>query len=202
MSSIFSLQTYVFCDKTVVIYSLFYYSPLCSLFHYDILIKGFKEYWASKCITETGGVIIKTVAHLNTDLFSDTEKYVSIGRIRTDIIASVVKHFPEFAEKLSPDIDILLWVDRIKHIERHRKDFSSSEEYERCFHHIPDIINNPDYVSIHPNKDSISFIKKFDDHTSVAVRISSDGRLAFRTMYPLRETQLDNYIKNGYAWKL
>ena len=59
---------------------------------------------------------------------------------------------------LSADTDILFWKDRIKHTERHRKDFVSDEEYELCFEQIPDIIQNPEFISIHPNKDSISFM--------------------------------------------
>lgn len=103
---------------------------------------------------------------------------------------------------LSSDTDILFWKDRIKHTERHRQDFVSDEEYELCFEQIPDIIRNPEFVSIHPNKDSISFICRFTDHISVAVRLSTDGRLSYRTMYPLRESQLYNYIKQGRAWKV
>lgn len=147
------------------------------------------------------GVTIKTVSKLNISDFTQSEKCVSIGRIRSDMVASITEHFPDFNGKISPDSDILFWEDRVKHVERHRKDFSSSEEFDRCFSCIPDIIHNPDYISVHPSMNSISFIKDFDDHTSVAIRVSSDGKLAFRTMYPLRRSQLDNYIKNGHAWK-
>lgn len=79
---------------------------------------------------------------------------------------------------------------------------ASEEEYELCFEQIPDIIQNPEFISIHPNKDSISFICRFTDHISVAVRLSTDGKLSYRTMYPLRESQLYNYIKQGRAWKV
>ena len=115
---------------------------------------------------------------------------------------SIVKRFPEFADRLSSDTDILFWRDRIRHTERHRKDFMSEEEYELCFSRIPSIIQNPDYISVHPNKDSISFICKFTDNVSVAVRLSMDDRLAYRTMYPLRESQLENYITQGRAWRV
>ncbi len=147
-------------------------------------------------------MIIETISKLNISLFTETQKCVSIGKIRTDIITSVTKRYPELTNKLLPDADILFWADRIKHVERHQKDFSSIDEYERCFQLIPEIIKNPDYISVHPNKDSISFIKNFKDIASVAIRISADGKLAFRTMYPLRQAQLDNYIANGRAWKL
>lgn len=108
--------------------------------------------------------------------------YVSIGRIRPEIIDSIVERYPEFKDILSPETDIVFWKDRIKHTERHKKDFSSEEEYERCFHNIPVIIDKPDFISIHSNRDSISFIRKFSENVSVAVRLSSDGKLAYRTI--------------------
>lgn len=127
---------------------------------------------------------------------------MSVGHIRKDIVESIIEKFPEFSSVLSSDTDILFWKDRIKHTERHKKDFASSEEYELCFEQIPDIIRNPEFISIHPNKDSISFICRFTDHVSVAVRLSTDGKLSYRTMYPLRESQLINYIKQERAWKV
>ncbi|MBA2215206.1 PBECR3 domain-containing polyvalent protein [Sellimonas intestinalis] len=147
-------------------------------------------------------MVIKEVTTLSTDLFDDGLKFVSIGRIRQDIIDSIIEKYPEFTDILSADTEILFWKDRVKHTERHRKDFVSNEEYELCFEQIPVIIQNPEFISIHPNKDSISFICRFTDHISVAVRLSTDGRLAYRTMYPLRESQLYNYIKQGRAWKV
>lgn len=93
--------------------------------------------------------MIKHVDLLSTDLFSDEISYVSIGRIRKDIINSILGKYPEFTDILSPDKEILFWRDRVKHTERHRKDFSSEEEYEFCFERIPWIIRHPDYISIH-----------------------------------------------------
>ncbi|WP_408631566.1 PBECR3 domain-containing polyvalent protein [Mediterraneibacter agrestimuris] len=139
---------------------------------------------------------------MSTDLFDNGFNFISIGRIRPEIVDFIIEKCPDFSNILYSDTDILFWKDRIKHTERHRKDFVSDEEYELCFEQIPDIIRNPEFVSIHPNKDSISFICRFTDHVSVAVRLSTNGRLAYRTMYPLRESQLYNYIKQGRAWKV
>lgn len=146
--------------------------------------------------------MIKKVSRLDTEIFNGNIKYVSIGNINQDIIESIIGKYPEFTDILLLGKDILFWKDRIKHIERHKKDFVSEEEYELCFERIPNIIKHPEYISVHPNKESISFICKFTDNIAVAVRVSMDGRLAFRTMYPLRETQLQNYIKQGRAWKV
>lgn len=94
-----------------------------------------------------------------------------------------MEKYPEFTDILSCDEEILFWKDRIKHTQLHKKDFVSDEEYELRFEQIPDIIRNPEFISIHPNKDSISFICRFTDNVSVAVRLSTNGGLAYHTMY-------------------
>ena len=65
---------------------------------------------------------------------------------------------------------------------------------------IPNIIEEPDYIGIHPKDNSISFIKDYSSHVIVAVRVSSSGILSYRTMYPLMDAQLTNYIEKGYVW--
>ena len=143
---------------------------------------------------------MKKVKQLTKDVFSDT-KCVSIGNLDKEMIDFIVDKKKEFADCLSSNTDIAFWKDRIKHTENHIKDFYSEDEYEYCFKNIPTIIKNPDYISIHPTDNSLSFIKDFKGHTSVAVRISSDGKMAYRTMYPLRDSQLNSYLSSGRAWK-
>ena len=36
----------------------------------------------------------------------------------------------------------------------------------------------------------------------VAIRIANDGKASFRTMYPLRDSQLKNYLESGRAQKI
>lgn len=83
-------------------------------------------------------------------------------------------------------------------------DISVFEKGENCIYNcleqIPSIIANPDYLSVHPKDSSISFIKNFSSHVSVAIRISATGTLSFRIIYPLMDAQLSNYIDNGRAW--
>lgn len=107
---------------------------------------------------------------------------------------------PHLSGILNSDADILFWKDRIKHTELHKNDFASDNEFYNCLEQIPDIIANPDYLSIHPKDSSISFIKNFSSHVSVAIRISSAGTLSYRTMYPIMDAQLNNYIDRGRAW--
>lgn len=138
---------------------------------------------------------------LDIGLFSEEIKFQSIGRFSEEMIRFILSKKPDFENRISADKDILFWSARVKHTERHRKDFSSDSEFEQCVKDIPEIIQNPDYVSIHPTDESVSFIKKYTKNISVAIKISTDGKMVYRTMYPLRESQLNEYIKNGRAWK-
>lgn len=138
---------------------------------------------------------------LNINLFSDSIKSQPIGHLSQSMIDFILSKKPDFAKRISTDKEILFWAARVKHTERHRKDFNSDAEFEQCLKDIPNIIQNPDYISIHPTDESVSFIKKYTRHVSVAIKISTDGKLVYRTMYPLREAQLNEYIKNNRAWK-
>lgn len=117
------------------------------------------------------------------------------------MIDFILSKKPDFAGRISSDKDILFWAARVKHTERHRRDFANDMEFEQCLKDIPKIIQCPDYISIHPTDESVCFIKKYSKHVSVAIKISTDGKMVYRTMYPLRETQLHEYVKNGRAWK-
>ncbi|MBD5521796.1 MAG: hypothetical protein HDR03_11380 [Lachnospiraceae bacterium] len=137
---------------------------------------------------------------LDISVFEKGQNCISLGKLSPDMIAFLIEKVPHLSGALSPDTDILFWKDRIKHVELHKKDFISDNEFYNCLKQIPSIITNPDYLSVHPKDNSISFIKTFSSHVSVAIRISSTGTLSFRTMYPIMNAQLTNYIDNGRAW--
>ena len=134
--------------------------------------------------------------------FSDKVKNQPIGKLNSDMVNFILSKKPEFKGRISTEKDILFWAARVKHIEKHRKDFNDTNNFDECCRKIPSIIANPDYISIHPNDESVSFIKKMDQNISVAIKISTEGDMVFRTMYPLRDSQLNNYIKNGRCWKI
>lgn len=138
---------------------------------------------------------------LDITLFDSGTKYISIGRLNASLIQFITSKNSAIGNKLSPDEDILFWKDRVKHTELHKTDFISDNVYYSCLKNIPEIIQNPDYISIHPKDNSISFIKDFSQHTAVAIRISLNGKLSYRTMYPLMDAQLSHYIEKGHAWK-
>lgn len=142
---------------------------------------------------------MKKVTKLDDNIFNDNSKSVSIGIIDSKLITLVKDLNPNIAQNMIAGTDIIFWKNRIKHIQKHISDFDSPEQFKQCFENIPSIISNPDFISTNPKDSSISFIKKQSKNTSVAVRISNDGKASFRTMYPLRDSQLNNYIENSRA---
>ena len=138
---------------------------------------------------------------LDISVFENGRNCVSLGRIRPEIVSFLIEKAPYLSGQLNSDTDILFWKDRIKHTELHKDDFFSDNEFYNCLEMIPAIISNPDYLSIHKKDNSISFIKDFSSHVSVAIRISSSGSLSYRTMYPITDAQLSNYIDKGSSWK-
>ena len=96
---------------------------------------------------------------LDISVFDKEVSCISIGRLDSEMIEFLISKNPGLNGRLSPDKEILFWKDRIKHTEMHRNDFSSDQFFETCLESIPEIIKNPDYISIHPKDSSISFIK-------------------------------------------
>lgn len=141
-----------------------------------------------------------TTKTLDISVFEKGISYVSIGRLDPAIVTFLTKKTPHLSGMLNSNTDILFWKDRVKHTELHKNDFISDNEFYNCLEQIPSIIENPDYLSIHPKDNSISFIKNFSAHISVAIKISASGALSYRTMYPITDAQLTNYIDKGRAW--
>lgn len=129
------------------------------------------------------------------------EMSVILNVKKKNIINFLTERVPKLASVLKPEIEILFWADRLEHTELHKDDFMSDNEFYNCLENMPDIICKPDYLSVHPKDNSISFIKDFSDHVSVAVRVSINGKLSYRTMYPITDAQLSNYVEHNRAWR-
>lgn len=93
--------------------------------------------------------------------------------------------------------DIFLSPQRKRHMEKHRDEFS---DFDGVFERISEIISSPDYVGQHPNGRSLEYIKKIDGNVLVAVRLSD--KLNVRTMYVIKDSKLENYIKAGRTKKM
>lgn len=137
---------------------------------------------------------------LDISVFENGSNCVSLGKIKPEIVAFLTQKVPQLSGQLNADTDILFWKDRLKHTELHKDDFFSDNEFYNCLEQIPSIISNPDYLSVHKKDNSISFIKDFSSHVSVAIRISASGSLSYRTMYPITDAQLSHYIDKGTSW--
>jgi len=125
---------------------------------------------------------------------ASSERRISIGKLTAEKI--------NFLGLSRGEADIILWKDRIGYIEsKHKHQFSSVEEYERCVSSIPEVIQNPDYLGIHPTSNSIEFIKRMGDLFIIAVRLTDNNELYFRSAYPLSEQQLANYLARGTVKK-
>ena len=137
---------------------------------------------------------------LDIDIFNERIHCISLGKLTKEVVDFIVEKHPDYKRVLSTEQDILFWKDRVAHTEKHRDDFLPDIQYLTCLEEIPKILKKPDYIGIHPKDSSISFIKDFNQHVAVAIRISATGKLSYRTMYPLMDAQLENYIKRNRAW--
>ncbi len=124
------------------------------------------------------------------------------------IIAELSKEQIEFIKQKQPNIidriqnnSVIMWDDRLEHIQKHRLDFQDIYEFDDYVNQIPEIIKNPDYIGFKDKDNSLQFIKKFTDNILVAVRVTNNGELSFRTMFKITDSQLNNYIRKGTAWK-
>ena len=97
------------------------------------------------------------------------------------------------------ETDILISKDRIKYTLKHEPEFDSYEQYKECFEMTPDIIATPDYVAVHPNGESIEYIKQLNKLVLVAVRIKSGERLWVSSFFTITRAKLNLYIRQGTA---
>lgn len=83
----------------------------------------------------------------------------------------------------------------------HMKD-EHPEHYALYGDKLGDIISSPDYIAKHPKKDSIEYIKVFndpvtDEHVLVAVRASKSGVYYARSLFVMSEDKKRKYRQKG-----
>ena len=128
---------------------------------------------------------------LNLQYLQESKKSVKIGELTQKVI-----------DTLNLDMkprNIYMWSDRLTHCEKHINDFNTKEEYYKSMESIPLILKEPDYVGIHSNNKGIFYVKKIDSNCLVGITMDS---LLFRSMYPIKESKLQNYIKQGKIFPL
>lgn len=120
---------------------------------------------------------------LNIDCLKDKKK-IKIGELTPEVI--------EILNLNDKPRNITMWADRLEHCEKHKKDFSSEEDYYNTIKSIPSIVQNPDYVGLHPDGKSIQYVKKITENCIVGITTNS---LSFRTLYPIKESKLEYYLE-------
>lgn len=94
---------------------------------------------------------------------------------------------------LNPDTPILVGESNLEHMKKEHP-----EDFKKYSGKLAEILDSPDYIAKHPNKDSIEYIKKFydaeiDDYVLVAVRATSKGICYARTLFVMADEKVTKY---------
>jgi len=108
------------------------------------------------------------------------------------ISATVIKTLGESGRHYSSGDRIYLGNRNIKHIKRNHLSV-----YMKYRNRLPQIISKPDFVGINEDDGSLEYVKMFDDHVKLAVRIAGDERLYIRTMYIVYKSRTEHFVKSG-----
>ncbi len=95
---------------------------------------------------------------------------------------------------------ILLGVTNISHMQAEHPD-----DFGAFFEMIPMIILAPTYVALHPNGESIEYIKvieEVDGAILVTVRVSKNGNMFARSLYKITPDKLKLYLQSGTTKKV
>lgn len=122
---------------------------------------------------------------LNIDLLKNN-KVAKIGELTPEVI--------DILQLNDKPRNITMWADRLEHCKKHKRDFPSEDDYNNTIKNIPQIIQNPDYVGLHPDGNSIQYIKRINQNCIVGITTNS---LCFRTVYPIKESKLENYLETN-----
>lgn len=129
----------------------------------------------------------------------DNISCISVGELDSDKVALFNRECPEAIANLNSRT-IIMWKDRVEHIEKHGYDASELTVEELC-DKIPEIIRTPDYIGYRKKDGSMQFIKAYNNNILVAVRVDRKGNLKFRTVFTITDSQLSDYITKGSVWK-
>lgn len=107
-----------------------------------------------------------------------------IGQIDPEIIALL--NLP-----MNPGEPIFVGQTNLDHMKNRHP-----EDYAQYGAHLSQIVQNPGYVSLHPNG-SIQYIKEFPDRVMVGVRATGNGTLIARTLFKMSSEKWDSYMLKG-----
>lgn len=137
---------------------------------------------------------------LDINIFDGNCRCVSVGYLDKTKVDFLTDKIPDLKDVLKEN-DILLWDNRIEYTEKHKGNFFKAEDYYMCLENIPSIIDSPDYIGINPTDSSLQFIKRYGRNILLAVRFTTNGKLSYRTLYPITDSQLHDYMRKNKAWE-
>lgn len=79
--------------------------------------------------------------------------------------------------------EIILYENRLSHIEKHKYEFTSEDSYNQAILDIPFIISCPDFI--HINGDRLSFVKRLNDNVLIAVQLQDKKEIKIKTLFPI-----------------
>jgi len=71
------------------------------------------------------------------------------------------------------------------------------EDYTKYFDKLEDIIASPNYVAKHPRHGSLPYIRVFEGHVMVGVRLSKSGAWYARTLFTMSDEKVARYLAKG-----
>ena len=71
------------------------------------------------------------------------------------------------------------------------------EDYLKYQYRLPQILAEPDYVGINDVDGSLEYVKVFSEHVKLAVRVAGNDKLYVRSMYVVKKSRTDYFIKSG-----
>jgi len=87
---------------------------------------------------------------------------------------------------------IYIGASNIKHIHQEHPII-----YDAYLQDIPDIIQHPDYIGVHPRQGGVEYVKRYEQGIMVSVRLSSKGVLYVRSLYEVSEENIQAYLRHG-----
>ena len=87
---------------------------------------------------------------------------------------------------------IYLGDSNINHMKRRH-----SSDYVKYSDRLSQIISEPDYVGINDEDSSLEYIKIFNDHVKLVVRVAGDEKLYVRSLYTVYQSRTEFFVKSG-----
>ena len=113
-------------------------------------------------------------------------------RIVGVVSTAVSKTLGEYGQQYRVGDIIYIGESNVNHMKRRHL-----SAYNKYGDRLSSIISEPDYVGINEEDDSLEYVKIFDDHVKLVVRVAGDEKLYVRSMYTVYQSRTEFFIKSG-----